>query len=328
MKNQLTPIRFKPVPKTKIWGGHFLASLNGKFFDPSIAIGESWEVSAIPGDVSIVAEGVHKGKPFTELIAEEPENILGVSIAQKYDNQFPLLIKLLDAQEDLSVQVHPNDAQAKHMGLGNGKTEMWHILHAAPGAKLNIGFRENTDARQIERAMHQNALMELLNFVEVKAGDTFFIPAGTVHYIGKGIVLAEIQQSSDTTFRVFDFNRHDADGKLRDLHVPQALEVMHTHAYSQDQLLYNPTVDRDDLLVSCPFFKTYLHKKNTPTAIELSLERSFKIIIGIGGEGHVRHGGETYPISLGDTLFLPACLDEVSIAPQGGTLSWLEIEAS
>jgi mannose-6-phosphate isomerase len=326
MKSPLGPIRFEAIPKTKLWGGKHLAHFPGKAFDASLNIGESWEISAVPDAISIVSEGFHQGKTLNQLIDEFGAELLGERIAQKYGNQFPLLIKLLDAQEDLSVQVHPDDYQAKGMGLGSGKTEMWHILHAEPGAKLNIGFKENVSIAQIEQAIKEHSLMQLLHILEVKAGDSFYIPAGTIHFIGKGIVLAEIQQSSDTTFRVYDFDRLDAAGHARELHVDQALKVMHTKSYDSDKSVYHPSASANGHLVSCPYFQTYLYKKVDPIALALSPQGSFKIIMCISGNGILKHGTESYTFGLGSTLFLPASIQEVRIEPQG-PLSWLEIEA-
>lgn len=217
----LYPLTFHPIFKERVWGGRNLSSLYGKSLPSEKPIGESWEISDRPGDASVVANGAYAGKSLRWLMEHHRDELLGEVPAQ--DGLFPLLIKILDACEKLSLQVHPPANKAAELG-GDPKTEMWHITHAQPGAELYVGLRSGVTRAEFERRIADGSVAECFHRIPVKAGDTMFLPSGRVHAIGAGLVIFEIQQNSDTTYRVFDWNRVGTDGKPRELHVSQSLE--------------------------------------------------------------------------------------------------------
>ena len=227
MVSSMQPMKLSPVYKDMIWGGSGLREYLHKPI-PSEHTGESWEVAAHPNGQSRIANGPYLGMALGEAVSSLGAGLVGTEVWKRYGNKFPLLIKFIDARDKLSVQVHPNDEQAKRLeGPGeSGKTEMWYILHAQPGAKLVYGFNREIGERELEESIASGTIESLLNWVDVKAGDAFFIPAGTLHAIGAGILIAEIQQSSDTTYRVYDYNRMGLDGKPRQLHVEKAMQVV------------------------------------------------------------------------------------------------------
>ena len=222
---ELYPLKFKPILKERIWGGSKLSTVLGKTISNDLT-GESWEISAVKGDVSIVANGPLSGMSLQDLINKYQESLLGVHIYRKFGKEFPILIKYIDAKQDLSIQLHPNDELARARHDSFGKNEMWYIMDADPGSELIIGFNKDVDPVEYKASLENNKLTELMNYVPVNDGDTFFIHTGKVHAIGAGILLAEIQQTSDVTYRIFDFNRRDKEGNLRDLHTEMALEAI------------------------------------------------------------------------------------------------------
>ncbi|MBF6609278.1 MAG: class I mannose-6-phosphate isomerase, partial [Flavobacterium sp.] len=218
------PMHFEPILKENIWGGHKLKSVLGK---PAAVdnVGESWELSTVPGSVSIIANGAYESESLQHLIDRFPVEILGESVFKQFGNQFPLLFKFIDAKDDLSIQVHPSDELAKQRHNSFGKTEMWYILEADPGANLIIGFKGDASADQYLHHLENQSLPEILNQFPVLPGDVYFLETGTIHSIGAGILLAEIQQTSDITYRIYDFDRVGSDGKKRELHIDQAIDA-------------------------------------------------------------------------------------------------------
>jgi mannose-6-phosphate isomerase len=310
----LTPLRFEPIYKDKIWGGHQLHALLNKQ-GASAQCGESWEVSAVSGDVSRVAEGPHKGRTLTELQQEFGDALVGKSVRKRYGSTFPLLVKFIDAAELLSVQVHPDDALAmkKHNSLG--KTEMWYIVDAEPGAWLYAGWNKPVSREEYLEAFEQGRLLDLLLKVEVKAGDIFFIPAGLIHSIGAGIVLAEIQENSDITYRVYDFDRRDDAGKLRDLHVADALDALTFGMACQSLIRQEPVLNTFVQVVDCPHFTT--HVLHATHVMERNLPEidSLKIVMGLEGSAQIRVGETAHTLAKGDTLLIPAGLTQWKIEP-------------
>src|SRR6056297_3527835 len=211
------PIKFNPILKEKIWGGKKLKSILNKQTNRD-DLGESWEISGVTGNISVVANGEFKGFSLKDLLEEYKEKILGEKIYKEFDTDFPLLIKFIDANTELSVQLHPNDELAQQRHNSFGKTEMWYIMQADEGAKINIGFKESVSKEDYISRLEEGKIVELLNFEEVKKGDSFFINTGKVHAIGAGVLLAEIQQTSDVTYRIYDWDRTDDDGNSRELH--------------------------------------------------------------------------------------------------------------
>jgi len=307
----LYPISFTPILKDKLWGGNKLANVLGKQAGPEC--GESWEVSGIPGSESVAANGSLAGKNLVELVAQYKESLVGSAVYARFGNRFPLLIKFIDANRDLSIQVHPNDAQSD----GHGKTEMWYILDADEGAILYSGFNKPISAEQLKEASAKGAFPDTMNKVPVKAGDAFFIEANHVHSIGSGILLAEVQQPSDITYRVDDFNRADEHGNKRELHLKQAFEVMNI---SRQTGQVKP--DAEGMLVRSDCF--VVRKCVCTSLVQLSASaRSFKVMMGVGGSGEIRFGEMQMTFGLGQTVLIPASLT-IEVLPVS-ELQFLEV---
>jgi mannose-6-phosphate isomerase len=219
------PLQFQPILKDRIWGGTKLKTYLNKSITTEIT-GESWEISTVENDVSVIANGFFKGKSLNELINESPEAVLGTKVYKQFGKQFPLLFKYLDAREDLSIQVHPNDALAKKRHNSFGKTEMWYVMQADDDARLIVGFKEKSSPEEYLKSLENKTIIDILDAKKVKKGDVFFLETGTVHAIGAGTVIAEIQQTSDITYRLYDFDRVDANGTTRELHVDLALDAI------------------------------------------------------------------------------------------------------
>lgn len=299
----LYPLVFTPIFKDRIWGGTRLAELFGKNSSSDLT-GESWELSAVPGDLSVVASGFLKGKTLRELIATYPEELLGKRVVERYGANFPLLFKFLDARDDLSIQVHPDDDMAQKYHGGFGKTEMWYVLDAAPGAELIVGFQQETSPEQYLKALEQNQVVSLLKRYPVEKGDVFFLETGTIHAIGKGTVIAEIQQTSDITYRIFDFNRRDAQGQLRELHTDLALKAIH-FGVRQPKIQYSKQINHNNQVVQCPYFIVSF----LPLEGELVLKTDdpfFQVFMCLEGEFTIANGGQSYAFSRGDTILIPA----------------------
>ena len=229
----LYPLKFTPIAKETIWGGNKLQQELNKDFSSERKIGESWEISGVTNDISVVANGELKGKNLSELIQEYAEQLLGKKNVQKFGSEFPLLIKFIDANDVLSIQVHPDDELAKERHNSFGKTEMWYVLGAEKESNLIVGFNQEVDQNLYQKKLKEGKLEEILNLEKVEKGSTYFIPAGRVHAIGKGILVAEIQQTSDVTYRIYDYNRKDDQGNTRELHTEWALDAIdYTYGYN------------------------------------------------------------------------------------------------
>ncbi len=295
----LTPVKLSPAFKDYLWGGVRLKTEFHKQSDLT-PLAESWELSAHRDGQSMVTTGACAGLPLTDYIAAMGKEALGTA-CQKYD-YFPLLIKLIDAKGDLSVQVHPSDEYALAHEGEYGKTEMWYILDCEEGAALYYGFAEDTTRAEYEAAIREGRLTDILNRVPVKRGDVFFIPAGTVHAIGAGILICEIQQNSNTTYRVYDYNRRDKNGNLRPLHVEKALAV--SDLSKSPELPAIPDGE-DVLLAACGYFEVRRLRFGGEGAITATGE-SFTALTVTEGEGVLAHDGGEIPFRKGDTLFIPA----------------------
>jgi mannose-6-phosphate isomerase len=254
MKFQAYPLQFDPILKERIWGGE---KLKTELHKPIISkiTGESWELSTVEGNVSIIANGELKGKSLMEIIDVFPNEILGTEVYKRFGKQFPLLFKFLDAREDLSIQVHPNDTLAKKRHNSFGKTEMWYIMQADVDARIIVGFKENSSKEEYLKNLENKTLLHILDDVKVKPGDVFFLETGTVHAIGAGLVIAEIQQTSDITYRLYDFDRKDAQGNTRELHVNLALDAIN-YKKTNTQQHYSKDPNHSNTVVNCPYFTT------------------------------------------------------------------------
>lgn len=311
----LYPLKFEPQHIEKIWGGNSLSTKLNRVM-PSCKIGESWELSGIPSSQSVVNNGSLAGDTLLEVIRKFGEHILGTKVLRKYGVNFPLLIKFIDAQDDLSVQVHPNDEQAKILQEPYGKTEMWYVLDAEPGATLISGFNRKLSVNEYQELVVKDKLLLALQHHEVKKGDVFFIPAGLVHAIGKGILLAEIQQSSDITYRIYDYNRIDVNGTPRELHTELALPVINFDIES-DKVKYDVSqINQPIPLVSCEYFTTNLLRLTKKTNRDYRTFDSFIIYICTHGSGDIVYGeGMKIGISMGKTLLIPASIKDIYIEP-------------
>lgn len=297
------PMMFEPILKDRIWGGEKLHTVLGKQ-QISDSIGESWEISNVPENVSLVSNGGYKGQSLEELIKTYPEDILGSYIVSTFGYQFPLLFKFLDAKEDLSIQLHPNDKLARERHNSLGKTEMWYVMQADPGARVVVDFKEGVTQEDYLQHLHTKTLPAILNEIPVKKGDAFFIQTGTVHAIGGGVLLAEIQQTSDITYRVYDWDRVDSEGKTRELHVDLALEAIN-YEKKQVVLSYTKDINQANPVVSCPFFTVNLIPLEERYEIEKPLDR-FYLYVCTEGACELQINTLTCGIKKGQTVLIPA----------------------
>ncbi len=303
MKNQLYPFVFQPILKHRIWGGGKLATVLGKEI-PDDRTGESWELSAVEGDVSVVSNGPLEGTPLSQLIAQFPEALLGKDVYEKFGDQFPLLFKFIDAREDLSIQVHPNDKLAKERHNSFGKTEMWYVMDADAGSRIIVGFKPGATSKKYLEALQAGTLPALLEQKQAKAGDVFFLETGTVHAIGGGILLAEIQQTSDITYRIYDWDRVDQNGKGRELHVEQALEAMNYGPVDAVRS-YDKTPNTANSMVSCPYFTTRFIPLDGQYRPDVP-QGSFIVYMCVEGQFSISANEVDYLFTKGDTVLVPA----------------------
>jgi len=310
----LYPIKFEPILKDKIWGGTKLKSLFNKAAATD-KLGESWELSGYENDESVATNGFLAGNTLPELIEIYMGELIGDSIFDDYGLSFPLLFKLIDANENLSIQVHPGDEVAAERHNSYGKTEMWYVVNAEPGAELIIGFSENCSRDKYLDALDKGLVEDLLQKVPVKKGDVFFIPAGLVHAIGKGVVVAEIQQSSDITYRIYDYKRTDDQGNERELHTEQALDVINFEASKEPKTVYSPLMNEVIPLVSCNYFTTNMLRFNKSIARQYAKIDSFVSYMCLDGDFAIEFGGEKTIVNKGDTILIPASIDELTLIP-------------
>ena len=322
MNSKMYPLQFDPILKERIWGGEKLKTELNKPITSSIT-GESWEISTVKGDISIIANGALKGKSLMDVINDNPNEILGTEIYTRFGKQFPLLFKYLDAREDLSIQVHPNDALAKKRHDSFGKTEMWYIMQADEDARIIVGFKENSNAAEYLENLENKTLLSILDDVKVKSGDVFFLETGTVHAIGAGLVVAEIQQTSDITYRLYDFDRVDAQGATRELHVDLALDAINYNVV-QTKKEYSKDVNESNVVVDCPYFTTNFIPLDGNISVQKD-GKSFTVYMCIDGEFEIECNDAVYHYKKGDTLLIPAGISELIIS---GKASILEIYIS
>lgn len=313
----LKPIKFQALLKHTIWGGHDINVLKTLPADIA-AVGESWEISGVPGNETQVTEGDDCGATLPQLIERYGERLVGRANLANYGTTFPLLIKFISAAQPLSIQVHPDDAMAQRMGHPYGKTEMWYIIGTHPGAQLCSGFAHDYSPEAYEQGVEDGSLEEHLAYHTTHVGDCFFIPAGRIHSIGAGNFLIEIQQSSNDTFRVYDFNRTDDLGNRRELHVAQAREALNFHADSDYRTHYEARMDEPSMMVSCPQFTTRLIRTEHTISVDYTTTDSFVIFVAYEGEARITDAaGQQTLLRAGESLLLPAENTAVEIAPLG-----------
>ena len=313
------PLQFQPILKDRIWGGTKLKSILNKPITSSIT-GESWELSTVEGDVSTIANGDFYGKSLTEIINQFPQEVLGTRVYAHFGKQFPLLFKYLDAREDLSIQVHPNDQLAKERHNSFGKTEMWYVMQADTDSSLIVGFKKDSNAAEYVENLDNKTLLSILDTVPVTPGDVFFLETGTVHAIGAGLLIAEIQQTSDITYRLYDFDRVDANGNTRELHVDLALDAINYNRI-EAQKHYQKQENTSNEMVDCNYFTTNFIPL-TGAMNFVKDESTFHVYMCTAGSFTLKQEGEEYQYNTGDTILLPAAISSYQF---DGNASILEI---
>ncbi|SEL33749.1 mannose-6-phosphate isomerase, type 1 [Aquimarina amphilecti] len=312
-------LKFQPILKEKIWGGSKLNNLLGKKPKGSF-IGESWEISDVEGDCSIVVNGEFEGKTLKELLTSYQHKLIGKKNFDRFGAKFPLLIKFIDAKQDLSVQLHPGDeiARKKHNSLG--KTEMWYITQADKDANIIIGFNQEVGPELYEKHVANKTIKDILHYESVAEGDTFFVYSGLIHAIGKGVLLAEIQQTSDITYRVYDWDRKDSEGNYRELHQQDALEAIDFSDNSDYKVQYNLERNQVTNLVECPHFITNLVAVDEEVSLSHKKLDSFVIYMCVEGKAEIIHGEQKVNVTYGETILVPASIQGVKAISAGAKL--------
>ncbi len=312
----LYPLKFQPILKKKVWGGTKLKEMLGK--DAKSKIGESWEISGVKDNISIVNEGPLSGKTLDDLLKTYKEDLVGEQVYQKFGNTFPLLFKYIDADKNLSVQVHPDDQLAKNRHNSFGKSEMWYILDAEKNSQIIIGFKEGIARPDYLQALVKGDIVKVLNFKEVQSGDTFVINPGTVHAIGAGILLAEIQQTSDITYRIYDWDRRDEKGNIRELHTDLALDALSFDPSVQVSSKLNHN-SNSTFLGGTEFFQVNKLSFSKPSSCDLKGIDSFKVYMCIEGRAKLQGDDFSVAIRRGETVLVPACIGQISFETDAAT---------
>ena len=338
-------LKFEPLLKQTLWGGDRIIpfkQLNVEMEN----VGESWEISGVPGNETVVSEGPYRGRHLNELVRELKGALVGEENYRRFGDEFPLLVKFIDARQDLSIQVHPNDETALRQGHERGKTEMWYCISGVQEFRsagvqecesagvpecgsagvqekpsLYCGLKQRITPEEYKQMVADDSITEALSRYEVHEGDVFFIPAGRIHAIGAGCFVAEIQQTSDVTYRIYDFGRRDKDGHLRELHTELAAESIDYTVLDDYRTRYVPQQNVPQQVVECPFFTTAVYDLTEPMTLDYSELDAFVILIGVKGEGTITVDGETTTLRAGETVLLPATTGEVKV---DGTLRFLE----
>lgn len=317
----MQPIKFNPLLVQTLWGGEKIIPFKHLNSDLT-QVGESWEISGVKGNETVVSEGEFKGKKLNELVDELKEKLVGEANYKRFGNDFPLLIKFIDARQELSIQVHPTDELAQKRGKLRGKTEMWYIMDSDENAKLRAGMKEKITPEQYKQMVEDDTITEAIAEYKVKEGDCFFLPAGRIHSIGTGCFLAEIQQTSDVTYRIYDFKRKDKDGNYRELHTEEAAECIDYNVEPNYRTEYTPVKNEGVALVECPYFTTAVYDLNEPMTLDYSELDSFVILIGLKGSGEITDNeGNTTTLCEGETILIPATTSEVKVT---GNIKFLE----
>lgn len=311
------PLKFKPILKSTIWGGERIIPYK-QLVDTQKQVGESWELSGVKGNESVVVNGKYAGLTLPDLIAQEGANLLGVKNYERFGQEFPLLIKFIDARQDLSIQVHPNDKLAWERHQSKGKTEMWYVVSADEGAHLRSGFAKQVTPAEYEASVNDDTITDLLTDYLIQPGDVFFLPAGRVHSIGAGAFIAEIQQTSDITYRIYDFKRRDANGNTRELHTELAKEAIDYTVESDYRTHYIARENQEVELVSCPYFTTSLYELTQEFTLDYSALDSFVVLICMSGQAtFMTDSGDEVVMHQGETVLLPATAQWLRIRPVG-----------
>ncbi len=311
--SELYPLKFQPIYSYRIWGGDKLKTVLNKNYDEDF-IGESWEISDVDDNETQVLEGFLKGKTLRELIDIYKADFVGSKVYKEFGNEFPLLIKFIDAKTPLSIQVHPSNELAKERHNSFGKNEMWYIMQADEDAELIVGFNKNVEKEEYIHHLEDSTLMDILNIEKVNVGDTFYIPTGRVHAIGAGVLLAEIQQTSNITYRIYDYNRIDAKtGETRELHTALAVDAIDYHSYNTYKTHYKAELNKSSKLVHSPYFKTNIIEIEGEMERDYSHLDSFVIYMCVDGALKLECHNETYTLNKGETILIPATINLVKL---------------
>lgn len=316
MEQGLYPLKFMPLFKDKIWGGNKVRDLVGIDYSPLNRLGELWVLSNIEGEETVVENGFLRETTLSEVIEMYNDELLGEDNFERFGNDFPLLIKIIDAHDNLSVQVHPDDSYAHKHNMANGKTEMWYVLQADQGAKIYDGFTQKETKSDIINRLNNHTLTDVLHSDDAEKGDLYFLPAGQVHAIGKGVLLAEIQQSSDSTFRIYDWDRVDDKGNPRQLHLEQGLSVMNFNKQiGSSKVDYHYHLNKTTNLVKCPYFTTNIIPLTSPLKKDYTLYDTFFLYFCVAGKGMINCLNQRIPLKAGEIMMIPAISEEVIIEP-------------
>ena len=313
--------KFNPLLKSILWGGEKIVPFKHLTSDQK-QVGESWEISGVKDNESVVSNGEYKGWTLNKLVDTLKDKLVGKENYARFGNEFPLLVKFIDARQQLSIQVHPTDEQAQAQGLGRGKTEMWYVMESDADASLRSGLKQKITPEQYKKMVENDTITEALCEYPVKEGDVFFLPAGRIHSIGAGCFLAEIQETSDVTYRIYDFKRKDAEGNYRQLHTKEAAECIDYTVYPDYRTQYEARKNEPVELVSCPYFTTSVYDLTEPMTLDYSDLDSFVIFVGLKGEGEITDAeGNTISFRAGESVLLPATATTVKVS---GTIKFLE----
>lgn len=317
----MKPLKFNALLKSTLWGGDKIIPFKNLDVQQE-NVGESWEISGVKGNETIVADGPYAGKKLNELVEELKGKLVGEDNYQRFGNEFPLLIKFIDARQDLSIQVHPTDEIAKMQGKERGKTEMWYLMDSDKDATLLCGLKKKITPEEYAQMVENDTIVDAIDRYEVKEGDCFFLPAGRIHAIGTGCFLAEIQQTSDVTYRIYDFKRKDKDGNYRQLHTKEAAECINYNVESNYRTDYTPVKNQGVSLVQCPYFNTAVYDLDEPMTIDYSDLDSFVILIGLKGNATITDNeGNTFTLQAGESVLVPATTETLKV---DGNIKFLE----
>lgn len=317
----MKPLKFNALLKSTLWGGDKIIPFKNLDIQQE-NVGESWEISGVKDNETIVADGPYAGKKLNELVEELKGKLVGEDNYQRFGNEFPLLIKFIDARQDLSIQVHPTDEIAKMQGKERGKTEMWYLMDSDKDATLLCGLKKKITPEEYAQMVENDTIVDAIDRYEVKEGDCFFLPAGRIHAIGTGCFLAEIQQTSDVTYRIYDFKRKDKNGNYRQLHTKEAAECINYNVESNYRTEYTPVKDQGVSLVQCPYFNTAVYDLNEPMTIDYSELDSFVILIGVKGNATITDNeGNTFTLQAGESVLVPATTETLKV---DGNIKFLE----
>ena len=317
----MKPLKFNALLKSTLWGGDKIIPF--KHLDvKQDNVGESWEISGVPGNETVVSDGPYAGKKLNELVAELKGELVGEDNYKRFGDEFPLLIKFIDARQDLSIQVHPTDEIAHRQGKERGKTEMWYLMDSDKDATLLCGLKKQITPEEYAQMVADDTICDAIARYNVKEGDCFFLPAGRIHAIGTGCFLAEIQQTSDVTYRIYDFKRTDKNGNYRQLHTKEAAESINYTVESNYRTEYTAAKNQGVALVQCPYFNTAVYDLDEPMTIDYSELDSFVILIGLKGSASITDNeGNTFTLQAGESVLIPASTKELKV---DGAIKFLE----